>query len=89
MRLSDEGFYGPYRIVKRLTVYPTYTMDVCATVYGYESSDKIYEVVYLSRPVWESNLEIYVRKYYSIIGGPSSLEPTAIHKAIEKKFNLS
>lgn len=87
MKLSDDRFFGPQRITKVLVEYPPYEVKVKAVLWGYETKDAIYDVVYLDRPVWVPGIKAYINKYY-VVNGVPALEPSSIHKAVEKKFNL-
>ena len=87
MKLSDDRFFGPQKLTKLFVEYPPYQVKVDSVIYGYETKDAIYDVVYLSRPVWVPMLKSYISKYYAK-NGHSSLSPEKIHEAVEKKFNL-
>jgi hypothetical protein len=87
MKLAEDKFFGPQKITKLMTEYPPYQVKVDAVMYGYETKDTIYDVVFLKRPVWVPQIKSYISKYYAK-NGNASMIPDKVHIAVEKHFDL-
>ena len=83
MNLSDNNFFGKQTFESMIAEYPPYQERMTLTRYGYETKTAIYDVVIAPRPLGPDRIQ----KWYKV-NGQSSLQPHAIHVAIEKHFNL-
>lgn len=83
MNLSDKNFFGPQTYLSEIITYPPYSERITMTRYGYETGSTIYDVCIPEKPIGERQ----ITRWYKT-NGYSSETPSAIHKAVEKKFSL-